>query len=139
MIANHLAVLTLITTIAAISPVSAQDTDMLEEGEKVFRRCASCHTLGDGERHKVGPNLWGVFGREAASAEGFKRYSKAMKESGIVWDDAIMDTYLEAPRKTVKGTNMAFVGLRKPEDREKLIAFLRAETGANAADDETTP
>ncbi len=125
--------------VAISSTAGAQDADLLAEGAQVFRKCAACHTLGEGERNKVGPNLWGMFGREAATAEGFTRYSKAMKESGIVWDDARLDTYLESPRKAVPGTNMAFVGIRKPEDREKLITFLRAETGAPPAPENTTP
>ncbi len=96
-----------------------------EAGAKVFRKCKACHVV-DAPKHRVGPSLQGLIGRTAGTAEGYK-YSKAMiayGESGIVWDAAALDTYLEAPRKIVAGTKMAFPGLKKPEDRENVIAYL---------------
>ena len=104
--------------------------DDIAAGQRLFNKCKACHTVEQGGRNRVGPNLWGFFGREAATAEGFTRYSKAMKESGIVWDDENLDAYLENPRKALKGTNMAFVGIRNAEQRAQLIAYLKKVTTA---------
>jgi cytochrome c len=95
-------------------------------GEKLFKKCAACHSVAPGKK-KVGPSLHGVLGRTAGSAEGY-RYSKAMTaygQSGIVWDTDTLNVYLEAPRKVVKGTKMSFPGLKRPQDRADVIAFLK--------------
>ena len=106
---------------------TATEMSLSERGRMVFRKCQTCHTLEEGGRHKVGPNLWAVFGSTAGEADGFA-YSKAMRASDVVWDDATMDDYLEKPSAYIKGTRMSFVGLRKPEDREAVIAYLREQT-----------
>ena len=93
-------------------------------GEKVFKKCKACHMVTK-ERHKSGPHLVNLFGRAAGSAEGFKKYSKAMKGSGVVWDVETLDAYLEAPKKYIKGTRMAFAGLKKEKDRANVIAYLQ--------------
>jgi|GEM_PF-317530 len=93
-------------------------------GEKVFKKCKSCHVV-DAEKHKTGPHLVNLFGRTAGSAEGFKKYSKAIQESGIVWDEQTIDAFLAAPKKYLKGTKMAFAGLKKEEDRANVIAYLK--------------
>ena len=93
-------------------------------GEKVFKKCKSCHVV-DKEKHKTGPHLVNVIGRTAGTAEGYKKYSKAMKNSGIVWDDETLNGYLEKPKKYLKGTRMAFAGLKKEEDRANVIAYLK--------------
>lgn len=99
------------------------------EGEKVFRKCRACHVIEDG-KNRVGPHLYQVFGREVAAVDGF-RYSSAMEAwgEGKVWDDALMAEYLEKPRSVVKGTKMAFAGLRKAEDIANVIAYIKAESG----------
>ena len=96
------------------------------KGKKVFNKCKTCHTLMAGKK-KIGPHLEGIMGRAAGSVEGYK-YSKAMKESGITWDEESLDAYLRKPKEYVKGTKMAFAGLKKEGDRENLIAYLKANT-----------
>ncbi|MGK2742278.1 c-type cytochrome [Tepidicaulis sp. LMO-SS28] len=102
------------------------------KGEKIFKRCAMCHTLEEGAGNRIGPNLWGMFSRPVASVEDF-RYSQAMQEkAGEIgtWDEESLDAYLTRPRDYVPGTNMAFAGLRKESDRTNLIAYLKEATGA---------
>ena len=93
-------------------------------GEKLFKRCKACHVV-DAEKHKTGPHLVNIMGRTAGTVEGYKRYSKAMKASGIVWNEETLDGYLEKPKAYVKGTRMAFAGLRKEADRANVIAYLK--------------
>ena len=96
------------------------------KGEKVYKKCKACHALEAGKK-KVGPSLAGIFGRTAGTVEGFK-YSKAMAESGIVWDDKTMDEFLAKPKTVVPKTRMAFPGLKKEADRANLIAYLKEAT-----------
>ena len=95
-------------------------------GKKVFRKCQACHVVNK-EQNRVGPHLVGIMGRAAGAVDGFK-YSKAMAESGITWDDATLDAYLENPRGYIKGNRMAFPGLKKAEDRADVIAYLKEAT-----------
>ncbi|MGC6497084.1 MAG: c-type cytochrome [Candidatus Puniceispirillaceae bacterium] len=94
-------------------------------GEKVFKKCKACHYAAK-EKNKTGPHLVNLIGREAGSIEGYK-YSKAMKSSGIVWDEETLTAYLRAPKKYLKGTKMAFAGLRKDADIANVIAYLSAQ------------
>ncbi len=93
-----------------------------EAGARVFRQCKACHTLEAG-KHRVGPSLQGVFGRISGTAEGF-RYSGAMRDAAIVWDDETIAAYLERPRQYLPRNRMAFAGLRKEQDRLDVIAYL---------------
>lgn len=106
----------------------------MERGAILYKRCRACHTLGQGERHKVGPNLWGVFGRTAGTREDFN-YSAAMAGSEIVWTDDTISAYLEAPNTYIPRNRMSFAGLRKEEDRLAVIEYLRAKTGADVPTD----
>ena len=95
------------------------------EGEKVFRRnCFVCHTAEKGGPTKQGPNLFGIIGRKTGSIEGF-RYTNANKNADITWTPETLDPYLTNPRKVIPGTNMAFAGLPKADDRKNLIAYLQ--------------
>jgi len=93
-------------------------------GETVFKKCKACHGV-EKEKHKTGPHLVNIMGRTAGKADGYKKYSKAMQESGIVWNEETLDAYLEAPKKYIKGTRMAFAGLKKADDRADVIAYLK--------------
>jgi cytochrome c len=112
--------------VSASISFSAQAAGDAAKGEKVFRKCKACHSLEAGKK-KMGPTLAGIMGRQAGSVEGF-RYSKAMKAADIVWNSETVAAFLAAPRKYVKGTKMAFAGLRKPADIENLLAYLEANT-----------
>ena len=95
-------------------------------GGNVFKKCKSCHAAGEGATNKVGPVLNNLLGRTAGTAPGF-RYSKAMAEAGkkgLVWQQDTLSDFLHGPKAFVKGTKMAFAGLKKQEDIENLIAYL---------------
>lgn len=116
----------------AAAPALAQD-DLAAEGEQVFKRCAACHQVGPEAKNRVGPELNGIIGRTAGTLEGFS-YSKAMVEAGaggLVWDEETLDAYLANPKGMVKGTKMAFAGLKSEEDRQAVIAYLAAQGGAS--------
>lgn len=100
----------------------------LENGRRVFARCRSCHTIAEGGPDMTGPHLWGVFGRQAGSVEGF-RYSEALQAADFTWDAEHLDGWLLAPRDYLPGNRMAFPGLPDATDRRDLIAYLKVETG----------
>lgn len=111
------------------SPAAAQDT---AAGQRVFGQCRACHTVEQGGRNGVGPNLHGVFGRRAAAVEGF-RYSAPMREraeNGLTWTEENLRPYLRNPREVVPGTAMAFAGLRNEQQLNDLIAYLKQAAGA---------
>ena len=94
------------------------------KGKRVFNKCKACHSLKAG-KNKIGPSLSGIIGRAAASVDSFKKYSPAMKESGITWDEETLKMFLAKPKKFLPGTNMAFPGLKKEQQREDVIAYLK--------------
>jgi cytochrome c len=117
------------TATAAMAPAAgaslASLTGDAAKGEKVFAQCKACHVVEPGV-NRVGPSLHGVVGRTAGSIAGFN-YSKANKESGVTWNAEVLFTYLEAPQKFMPGTRMAFGGLKNPQDRADVIAFLKTK------------
>ena len=112
---------------AATAPVAyASLTGDAAKGEKVFLQCKVCHTIEAGV-NKIGPSLHAIIGRHSGEIPGFA-YSPANKNSGITWSEEELYTYLEAPQKVIPGTKMAFAGLKKPQDRADVIAYLKAAT-----------
>lgn len=119
---------TLIAALAAAalwtSPGLAGDTT---KGAKVYKKCVSCHMIGEKAKNRVGPQLNGIIGRPIASVGDYK-YSKALVKYGEAektWREDNLAAYLESPRKVVKGGRMAFAGLRKQKDRDDVIAYLK--------------
>lgn len=112
---------------AFCSATAADDFGDPDAGEKIYAKCKRCHEIGVGARHRIGPHLNGLFGRAAASHGDF-RYSKAMARAGaggLEWHADTLDAFLENPRTLASGTRMSFAGLKRPEDRADLIAYLR--------------
>lgn len=98
-------------------------------GEKVFGKCAACHTINQGGANGIGPNLWATMGKPHAHVAGFA-YSDALKSIPGNWDWTNMDAWLASPRKYADGTKMTFAGLGKAEDRANLMVYLNAQ-GSN--------
>ncbi|WP_417412766.1 c-type cytochrome [Hoeflea sp.] len=113
-----------IAAVVAVPAVALADGDAAK-GAKVFKKCAACHTATEA-KNKVGPHLVGIIDRPMASVEDYK-YSKAMTEHAAevpAWTVEALDAYLRNPKGVVKGTKMAFAGLKKDDDVENVIAYL---------------
>ncbi len=108
-----------------LSATSAFADGDFEKGKKVAKKCAACHTLNEGGKNRLGPNLFGILNRKAGTVEGFK-YSKAMKNSDIVWDHNTLNEFIAKPKKVVKGTKMSFRGIKKAGKRADLMAYLES-------------
>lgn len=118
--AAHVPAWTLVLLALLPAAAGAQEAS---EGERLFRqRCASCHATQAGQ-NRIGPSLAGIAGRRAGSVDG-ARYSNALRDSGLTWDDASLDRFLANPRQSVPGTTMA-VNVPNEGQRQSLIAFLR--------------
>lgn len=120
--------------LALALPAAALAAGDAANGEKLFKRCAACHAVGEGAANKVGPQLNGIVGRTAGTVEGFK-YSKAMAEAGaggLAWTDQSLDDYLASPKDFIKGNRMSFAGLRKEDERADIIAYLKTFSGSAA-------
>jgi cytochrome c len=120
---------------ALMSPGLARAEDIptgdAAKGKKIFKqRCLQCH-LVESPATKTGPTLQGVFGRKSGTVPGFD-YSAANKAKGITWGDDTLFEYLENPKKYIPGTKMVFAGLKKPQERADLIAYLREATKAES-------
>ena len=115
-----------ILSVVSIGYASAAD---VKKGKRVFNKCKACHMLV-ANKHRIGPSLHGIFDRTAGTTPKYK-YSKAMKKAGangIVWDEKTLTEYLVKPRTYIKGTKMAFAGIKKKTDMDNLMAFLKEAT-----------
>lgn len=110
-----------------------------QAGETLFKVCATCHEIGEGAKHKVGPHLDGIVGRTAGEIEGFK-FSEAMRKAGkegLRWDAAALAAYLEKPRDFIPGNRMSFRGMADAAQRKQLVEWLVARSAASPAQDVT--
>lgn len=116
------------TAPAAAAPAAVSYSSLTgnaANGEKIFAQCKSCHVAEAG-KNRVGPSLWAVVGRKSGTVAGFN-YSKANRDSGVTWNEDVLFTYLEAPQQFMPGTRMAFGGLKQPQDRADVIAYLKTK------------
>jgi len=93
------------------------------DGEKVFKKCAACHSITKGGANKIGPALWGVLGRKVGSISDYK-YSKALVAYGKSWSFEEMNGFLIKPKEWIKGTKMSFAGLKNSKDRADIILYM---------------
>jgi len=123
--------LIVIASLCLLPAIPALADGNAEAGATVFKKCAVCHAVGDGAKNKVGPELNGIVGRKVAAAPGFN-YSAAFKAKaaeGWSWDESHLSEYLANPKVYIKGTKMAFAGLKKPEEIADIIAYLKTFPG----------
>jgi cytochrome c len=102
-----------------------------EAGARLFRTCAACHTLEPGA-HRTGPSLAGVFGRKAGTAEGFHRYSDALRSADLVWREDTLNGFLADPQAFLPGNRMTFRGIADAQGRADVIAYLQTATAGRA-------
>tara|TARA_B100000686_G_scaffold322189_1_gene375664 strand:- start:5119 stop:5649 length:531 start_codon:yes stop_codon:yes gene_type:complete len=95
----------------------------VNDGQKVFKKCSACHSIKKGGKNKIGPALYNVIGRETANLSDYK-YSKALVEYAKIWTFAEMNSFLIKPQTYIKGTKMAFAGLKKEKDRASVILYM---------------
>lgn len=110
---------------AFVVPASAVAAGDAERGASAYRACIACHSLEPG-RHLTGPSLANVFGRKAGEAPGFQRYSDALKNSGVVWDEKTLDAWLRDPASLIPGNTMTYPGMKDGMTRRDLIAYMKA-------------
>jgi cytochrome c len=106
---------------AAVQPAHAQDA---AAGQKVYAQCRACHQVGETAKNTVGPILNGVIGQKAGMREGYN-YSAAMKDSGLLWNEATFAEYIQNPRGKVPGTKMVYAGLKDEQRIADLLAYLK--------------
>jgi len=110
--------------VASLMINGAASADDVAEGENAFKKCKTCHDVGENAKNKVGPLLNGLEGRKSGTIPGY-RYSDANKNSGIVWTEAEFLDYIKNPRAKIPGTKMAFVGIKKEDEAKDLWAYLK--------------
>ena len=126
------------TANASVAPTEAKEEEKIDiaqllamgdlaHGQKVFKKCSACHMIANDGKNMIGPNLWGVIGRKAGSIGDYK-YSKAMIAYGKNWSFEEMNSYLIKPQAYIKGTKMAFAGLRKEKDRSSVILYMNSKS-----------
>ena len=115
------AVLAAIVVAASTAAASAQD---VAAGEQSFKKCLPCHSVGEGAKNKVGPELNGLDGRKAGTTDGFN-YTEANKNSGITWNESVFKEYIKDPRAKIPGTKMVFAGIKNEQEVNDLWAYLK--------------
>ena len=115
-----LSVLAAFISMAGASSALAQD---VAAGETSFKKCLPCHSIGEGAKNKVGPELNGLDGRKSGTADGFS-YSDANKSSGITWNKEQFLDYIKDPKGKIPGTKMAFAGIKNETEANALWAYL---------------
>lgn len=100
-------------------------------GEKLSKKCTACHVFAAGGANKVGPALWGIVNAAKGGVDGFA-YSKALAGFGGEWDYQSLNAFLAKPKAYISGTKMNFAGLKKPQDRANMIAYLRQQADTAA-------
>jgi cytochrome c2 len=112
---------------AVLAAAAAAQEGNAEDGAEVFKKCRACHDVGPEAKNKVGPLLNDIIGRKAGTIDGFA-YSEANKAAGakgLTWTEEVLFKYLENPLTFMTGTKMAFAGLKDPQDRKDVIAYLK--------------
>ena len=115
-----LSVVAIVSAMAAASAARAQDAAV---GETSFKKCTPCHSIGEGAKNKVGPELNGLDGRHSGTADGYS-YSDANKNSGITWGKDQFLEYIKDPKAKVPGTKMAFAGIKNEKEANDLWAYV---------------
>ena len=127
--------------VGALFTTAAQAEGDVAAGEKAFKKCMACHIVGEGAKHKVGPLLNNLIGRQAGSAEGYK-YSKAMIDAGaggVTWTTENIAAYMKSPKGFVKGNKMAFSGIKNEDEITNLITYLATFSAAQSGAAEPAP
>lgn len=123
---KHTVIAALLAGSAMMSGAAMAEGDAAA-GEIVYRQCLMCHTTGEGQPNRIGPNLYGLFGSTAGTKEGFI-YSPPMMNSGIVWDEETLAGYLASPATYIPGNRMPATGVAAEPDLSNLIAYLKEAT-----------
>ncbi|QGX99875.1 c-type cytochrome [Roseovarius faecimaris] len=149
---RHLPAALILAALAATGVKATEALGDAEAGKRLFQQCKGCHEVGQGARDRIGPHLNGLFGRQAAVHEGYA-YSESMQRAGVdglIWTAETLNAYIENPRALVSKTRMSFRGMKDPQDRANLLAYLRvysdnpadipeAEPTARATDHDLDP
>ena len=113
-----------VAALAVVAMAQAAHSQDVAAGEQSFKKCFPCHSIGEGAKNKVGPELNGLDGRHSGTAPGYS-YSDANKNSGVVWSEATFKEYIKDPRAKIPGTKMVFAGIKNEREADDLWAYLR--------------
>ena len=114
--------------------IASFDPNLVKEGEKVFKKCKACLRIGLDAKNGTGPHLNNIFGRVAGELRDYKKYSKNIKklgQEGLIWNNETLISFLENPKKYIKGTKMNFKGIKKSDELDALVEYLAASTKIN--------
>ena len=121
-------IMTTILSTSILTNINMAFAEDIKAGEKVFNKCKACHTVDEGGKNKLGPNLWNIVGSPIAAKDGYK-YSKALKayaEEAGNWNEENLIAWLKKPKGLVKKTKMIFAGLKKADEITNLLAYLKS-------------